>query len=340
MQSPHAPVRPDWLALIEEVALEPERAIVDAHHHLWDRPGQRYLADDYRADLNSGHRVVASVYVQCRSMFNLDYPEPMQPVGEVEFANGVAAHSASGLFGEMRMCAGIIGAADLLLGDAVARVLDAMQQRAGERFRGVRNTTAWHADARLVSNPKPPPPGILGEQRFKCGVKHLVARDLSLDIWAYHTQLEEVIALAQACPDLLIIVNHLGGPLGAGPYAGKRQAVFAQWAALLKRLAALPNVRMKLGGLGMKVVGFDLHTQPLPPGSEQLAALWKPYLLHAIECFGVERCLFESNFPVDKGMFSYGVLWNAFKRVVADFSDAEKDRLFSSTARELYLNPR
>lgn len=164
----------------------------------------------------------------------------------------------------------------------------------------------------------------------------LQQRGLVLEVWAYHTQLDEVLEVARAFPDLLIVVDHLGGPLGAGPYAGQRDAVFMQWSAGLCRLAQCPNVRLKLGGLGMKVAGFDYHLAPKPPSSVILAEQWRPYLLHAIDCFGVERCMFESNFPVDKGMFGYDVLWNAFKRVVTDFTEPEKNRLFSGTARETY----
>ncbi|ANC03312.1 amidohydrolase [Pseudomonas putida] len=336
MHSPHAPVRPEWLAQVSEAALDPERAIIDAHHHLWDRPGQRYMMEDYLADMACGHRLVASVYIQCRSMLAVDRPEPFQAVGEVEYANGVAAYSASGVLGEVRLCQAIVGGANLLLGDAVAPVLDEMLQRAGPRLRGIRNTTAWHADPRLVSNPKPPPAGILLEPAFQQGLAQLQQRELVLDIWAYHTQLGEVLEVARSFPELVIVVDHLGGPLGAGPYAGQREQVFARWSADLRQLAQCANVRLKLGGLGMKVSGFDHHIASQPPGSALLAALWRPYLLLAIECFGVERCLFESNFPVDKGMFGYGVLWNAFKRVVADFTDAEKDWLFSGTARATY----
>ncbi|WP_330208788.1 MULTISPECIES: amidohydrolase family protein [unclassified Pseudomonas] len=337
MQSPHAPIRPDWLARVQEPVVDPGRSIVDAHHHLWDRPGQRYLAEDYLVDVTGGHRVVASVYVQCRSMLSVDAAEPVQPLGEVEYANGVAAHSASGLMGSLRMCTAIVGGANLLLGDEVAPVLELMRHRAGNRFRGIRNATAWHADQRLVSNPKPAPPGLLQAPAFRRGVAHLARHGLSLDVWAYHTQLDEVVELAKAFPELVIIVDHLGGPLGAGPYAGRRDEVFVSWASMLVRLARYPNIRMKLGGMGMRVAGFDLDTRPDPPGSSELAQLWRPYLIHAIETFGVERCMFESNFPVDKGMFSYRVLWNAFKRVVFDFTDDQKDRLFSGTAAEVYM---
>lgn len=335
--SPHLPIREQWLAQVSEPALDPALAIVDAHHHLWDRPAGRYLLDDYLADIRaSGHDIVASIYAQCRTMFDLSRPAASQSVGEVEFANGVAACSASGLYGKPRINAGIIAGADLCLGAGVTSVLEEMRARAGKRLCGVRNTTAWHADARVVSNPSPPPAGLLGSAAFRQGVAALRELNLNLDVWGYHTQLPEIIELAQAFPDVLIVVDHMGGPLGIGPYSGQRAQVFEHWLALITRLARLPNVRMKIGGLGMHVGGFDLHLQPLPPSSTQLAELWAPYVMGCIEAFGVERCMFESNFPVDKGMYGYGVLWNTFKRLTRDFSGSERVALFSGVATRTY----
>ncbi|UFH48177.1 amidohydrolase family protein [Pseudomonas sp. KNUC1026] len=330
--SPHAPVREQWLSQVREPALDPQRAIVDAHHHLWDRPGQRYLAEQLLSDTRSGHNVVATVYLQCRSFYDAGQPEPLQPVGEVRFATEVAQHSPPGT----QLCAAIVAGADLRPGDAVAPVLEAMLEAGNGRLRGVRNTTAWHADARLVSNPTPPPAGVLAEPGFRQGAAQLLRHGLSLDIWAYHTQLPEVLDLAQALPGLPIILNHLGGPLGAGPYAGKRDEVFAAWSSGLKALAHCPNVLLKLGGLGMRVGGFALDEREKPPGSVELAQLSAPYVLTAVEVFGSQRCLFESNFPVDKGMVGYGVLWNAFKRITAGFSEAEKNALFSGNASRCY----
>lgn len=330
------PVRKEWLARVDEPAIDPQLVIVDAHHHLWDRPENRYLLDDYLDDIDSGHKVVASVYVQCRSMFNMDRPDSFQCVGEVEFANGIAALSASGLYGAPRLCSAIVAGADLRLGEAVAPVLEEMLERAGPRLQGIRNTTAWHADPLVVSNPNPPAPGILADPYFRKGVSCLKDYDLVLDVWGYHTQLEEVLQLARSFPDQVIVLDHVGGPVGVGPYAGRRDEVFADWSRLICQLANCPNVLVKLGGLGMNVGGFALHTQALPPDSDTLAALWRPYILHCIETFGVERCMFESNFPVDKGMYSYGVMWNAFKKITADFTAGEKRFLFNQTAAYTY----
>ncbi|MDE2364153.1 MAG: amidohydrolase family protein [Hyphomicrobiales bacterium] len=334
--SPHIHVREDWLALRSEEILEPELPIIDAHHHLWDRPGALYLFGEFLADIRSGHRILASVYAQCRSMYRGFGPVEMRPVGEVEFVNGVAAQSASGLYGSFRACAAIVGFADLMLGDKAAPVLDALIQAGNGRLRGVRNTTAWHEHEAIRSNPQPPPPGLLASDCFRRGVRHLSTRNLSLDVWAYHTQLAELVDLVRQNPDLRVIVDHVGGPLGAGPYAGRRDEVFAEWKARMTELAALPRVCVKLGGLGMNVSGFAFHERAAPPSSQELAEAWKPYIQTCIDLFGPDRCMFESNFPVDKGMFSYPVLWNAFKRITRDFSASEKASLYSGAAASVY----
>lgn len=334
--SPHLQVRPDWLALTREDVLEPGLPIVDAHHHVWDRATGRYLFDELMDDIGAGHNIVATVFVQCRSMYREQGPEAMKPVGEVEFINGLAAQSASGQYGPARACAAIVGFADLMLGEDAAPVIEGLQQAGNARLRGIRNTTAWHADPAIRSNPLPPPPGLLLDARFRAGARLLAKYDLALDIWAYHTQLDEVLALARACPDTRLVLDHCGGPLGAGPYAGRRDEVMRQWRTAMRDIAAMPNVSLKLGGLGMPVGGWDFHLQQAPPASAQLAAAWQPYIETCIELFGPARCMFESNFPVDKGMFGYVSLWNAFKRLTAGMSPDERGSLFSGTAREVY----
>lgn len=334
--SPHVPVREDWLCQVQEDILEPSLPIIDPHHHLWDRPGSRYLLDELLHDTGSGHDVRATVYVQARGMYRAGGPEHLRSLGETEFANGIAAQSASGRYGSIRACAGIVGMVDLMLGDAVTPLLEQHIQAGGERFRGIRNQTAWHERPEINSNPVPPREGLLSEPAFRLGASRLQKYGLSLDVWAYHTQLDEVIALARALPDLPVVLDHAGGPLGAGPYAGRRDDVFLQWGARMRRLAECPNVTVKLGGLGMAVNGFGFERQDLPPRSEQLAEAWRPYIEFCIEAFGARRCMFESNFPVDKGSFSYGVLWNAFKRLASGVSDDERTALFSGTATRVY----
>ncbi|MCA1326329.1 amidohydrolase family protein [Herbaspirillum sp. alder98] len=334
--SPHLHVRQAWLALRQEEALEPELPIIDAHHHLWDRPTGRYLLDELSADLGAGHNVVGTVFVQCRTMYRQDGPLALQPVGEVEFIDGIAAESASGRHGPARACAAIVGFADLMLGEAVAPVLDALAAAGNGRLRGIRNTTAWHGDAAIRSNPVPPPPGLLLEPKFQAGARRLPAHGLTLDVWAYHTQLDEVLALARACPDTTIVLDHVGGPLGAGPYRGRQQEVYRHWRAAMQNIAAQPNVCLKLGGLGMPIGGWDFHLLEMPPASEVLATAWQPWIETAIELFSPQRCMFESNFPVDKGMFGYVSVWNAFKRLTAIMSPVERSCLFSGTAQKIY----
>ncbi|ETF01512.1 amidohydrolase [Advenella kashmirensis W13003] len=335
-ESPHLAIRPEWLALRQEETLWPELRIIDPHHHLWDRPGSRYLLDELNADMNCGHNVVATVFVQSRSMYSQDSEESFRPVGEVEFANGVAACFASGLYGKARGCAGIVAGADLTLGSQLHDVIGKMRQVAGERLKGIRNSTAWHQSPEVRSNPILPPADLLTDPRFITGVRSLQEYGLSLDVWAYHTQLPEVFDLAATCPQVSIIIDHLGGPLGVGPYAGARDDVFREWKKGMHKLAGLPNITVKIGGFGLKVLGYQYFELELPPSSAQLAADWRPYVETLIELFGAARCMFEGNFPVDKGMYSYHAMWNAFKRISQSCSSDEIADLFYGTANRIY----
>ncbi len=335
--APHyLPVREDWLALRREAVIEPELAIVDPHHHLWDRPDWRYMFHDLLADLNAGHQVVATVFVQCRAFHRAIGPDELKPVGETEFVSGVAAMSASGGYGPARVCAGIVGHADLRLGERVDMVLEAHIRAGGVRFRGIRHITAWDADPVLLNPGYPMPPGLMETAKFREGLTTLAAMDLSFDAWLYHPQIPELTALARAVPRARIVLDHVGGPLGIGVYAGRRDEVFATWRSAIRELAQCPNVEVKLGGLGMRINGFGFEQQPEPPSSEQLATAWQPYVETCIEAFGANRCMFESNFPVDKGSYSYLVGWNAFKRLAAGASPDEKAELFSGTATRFY----
>ena len=269
-------------------------------------------------------------------MYNRDLPETHQPVGETEFVQGVAAQSASGQYGEMRAAAAIVSFADLSLGAAVDEVLEAHQQASRNRFRGIRHASGWHASDAIRNSHTRPPRGLLGDAAFRQGFACLEKRGLSFDAWLYHEQLRELADLARAFPGTPIILDHVGGPLGIGPYEGKQDAVFQDWKRRIEELSACPNVVVKLGGLTMPICGFDFHKREKPPGSEELARCLGPYYLFCIERFGPERCMFESNFPVDKASCSYRVLWNAFKRIARDFSDAERAALFHDTATRVY----
>src|SRR6185312_4701677 len=334
--SPYLPVRDDWLARRTEAILEPDLPIVDPHHHLWERPGWNYMLDDLLADTNSGHNIVATVFVQARSMHRAGGPEEMRPVGETEFVNGVAAMSASGIYGKTKVCAGIVGHADLRLGARVQAVLEAHIRAGGGRFRGIRHITAWDADPTLMNPAYAPPPGLMADATFREGFARLAPLNLSFDAWLYHPQIDDVTALARAFPGTQICLNHVGGPLAIGAYAGKRQEVFAAWSKSIRALAQCPNVVVKLGGMAMRINGFDFHEQPDPPSSDTLAAAWKPYVETCIEAFGASRCMFESNFPVDKGSYAYAPFWNACKILAKGAGAAEKTDLFNGTAARFY----
>ena len=334
--SPYLPVRDAWLARRTEAVLEPALPIVDPHHHLWDRPGWRYLLDDLLADTNSGHNIVATVFVQCRAMHRASGPEAMRPVGETEFVNGVAAMSASGGFGPTKICAGIVGHADLRLGAAAEAVLESHIRMGGGRFRGIRHITAYDPDPSMMNPAYSPPPGLMNDATFRRGFACLAPLNLTFDAWLYHPQIADVVALARAFPDTGICLNHIGGPLAIGAYAGKRAEVMEIWSKSVKKLATCPNVVVKLGGMAMRINGWDFHEQTEPPSSETLAAAWKPYVDTVIDAFGANRCMFESNFPVDKGSYGYQVFWNACKLLARGASASEKTDLFSGTAARFY----
>jgi predicted TIM-barrel fold metal-dependent hydrolase len=332
----YLPIRPDWLARRREEILEPALPIVDPHHHLWDRPDGRYLLDELLADTGSGHNVIATVFVQARAMVRARGPTALRPVGETEFVNGVAAMSASGIYGRTRHCAGIIGHADLTLGDEVEPVLEAHIRAGGDRFRGIRHITAWDADPSIRNPAYSPPSGLLGDPAFRKGFAVLGRLGLSFDAWLYHPQIDELAALGRAFPSTPIVLNHVGGPIRIGAYASRNDEEFRRWQASIRALAACPNVCVKLGGLGMRMGGFGFHELPEPPSSATLAATWRPYIATCIDAFSASRCMFESNFPVDKGSYGYAVFWNACKLLAKGASDAEKAALFAATATRFY----
>jgi len=335
--SSHLAIRKEWLDRRREDPLDPALPIVDPHHHLIDRPESgTYLMSDLLEDIGSGHNIVATVYLEWLSMYRAGGPEEMQPVGEIEFANGVAAMSASGGYGKPRLCAGIVGRADLMLGASVAEVLEPMIAAGGGRFRGIRYIASSDPDQAQWGATFVRPQGLLLDKRVREGFAQLAPLGLSFDAWAFHPQLGDVVDLARAFPATPIVMNHVGGPIGLGRYKGKRDEVFADWSARIRELAACPNVHVKLGGLGMKMFGFDFHEGELPPNSEQLAAAWRPYVETCIAAFGPSRAMFESNFPVDKGSYGYGVFWNACKRLAQGASAAEKADLFHDTASRFY----
>ncbi len=329
----HVALNPKWLAGRTEAILEPERRIVDPHHHLWERDGG-YLLDELLADITSGHRIDATVFVQCGYHYRTSGPEALRPVGETELVAAVGRDARErGV--SSQVCAGIVGYADLTVGDAVDEVLHAHLAAGDGRFRGIRHSPA-RDEAFATSLLSRPPIDLLQQASFRRGLARLQAAGMSFDAWIYHPQLLQLVSLAREMPDLPIVLNHVGGPLGAGPYRGHRDEVFAEWHASIKALAEMPNVSVKLGGLAMAIGGFDFHLGERPPSSEALATQWKPLIHGAIEAFGAKRCMFESNFPVDKGMCSYAILWNAFKRLASGASEDEKSALFFDSANRFY----
>jgi L-fuconolactonase len=324
-----------WLAQVNEPVLEPNLPICDPHHHLWDHPNSRYLLDELLQDTGSGHNVVSTVFVECASMYRTDGPEPMRCVGETEFVNGVAAMSASGGYGATRACKGIVSLADLNLGERVGEVLDA-HMAVGSRFKGIRHAAGWDPSPDVRKSHTNPTRGMLLDKTFREGFRELGKRSLSFDAWLYHPQIPELTDLARAFPDTTIILDHFGGPLGIGPYEGKRAEVFAQWRRSITELSKCRNVVAKLGGLAMPINGFGFHKGERPATSDELVAAGGDYYRHAIDCFGPQRCMFESNFPVDKASCSYRTLWNAFKKIAAGASNTEKAALFHDTATRVY----
>ena len=324
-----------------EDIVDPDLPIIDTHHHLWDQIRHRYLLPQLLDDLGTcedggGHNVVATVYMECGSMCRAQGPEEMRAIGEVEFTAGVAAMCDSGSYGPTRVAAGIVGFADLTLGDRLQPVLEASIRAGAGRFRCVRHAAGWDADPMISNGHHSEGRGLYGQADFRAGLARLTALGLSLDAWLYHPQLTELVDLARACPDANIIMNHCGGALGYGVYTGKRDEAFAQWRLSMSELAQCSNVTMKLGGMMMRLAAFDYFNAPAPPISLELAELWRPNIETCIELFGPERCTFESNFPVEKMGIGYAALWNAFKHLTMGASPGDRDALFSGTARRAY----
>jgi predicted TIM-barrel fold metal-dependent hydrolase len=328
----------DWLALTPEAPLEPELPICDPHHHLWEFrpepvPYQRYLLAELTEDLHSGHNVRATVFIEVKARYRTDGPEELRPVGEVEFVEELATESARGQYGRAQVAAAIIGYADLKLGERVAPVLDALQAASPHRFRGVRHSVGWDPSPELVNRENQ---GVLASDQYLAGARVLARRGLCLENSLYHPQLAELAAFARAVPDLTIILNHIGGLVRIGPYANRDNDVLPAWRRGIAAVACCPNVILKLGGVGQHRFGFDWQARTRPIGSAELAAALAPLMQYCIEQFGPDRCMFESNFPVDKVSYSYNVLYNAFKRLSQGYSAAERAALFHDTATRVY----
>jgi len=339
---------------MSEAILDPDLPIIDPHHHLWDRTallGQlppprhgfeqivrrapRYLLDELLADMGRGHNVIATVYMECGAFYRPTGPVEMKPLGEIEAVNGLAAIADSGVYGPVKPCAGIVGHADLTRGAAVRSVLEA-QIAASSRFRGIRHSASHDPDSDVLGPLVRQPAGLYRDAKFREGFAQIAPLGLSFDAWLLEPQLPDLIDLARAFPETRIILDHVGTPLGIASYAGRREERFDIWRDNTRKLAECPNVSVKLGGLAMVFPGFESCLADAPASYEQLAQEWRPYLETSIEAFGVDRGMFESNFPVDILSCSYATLWNAFKHFAAGYSDSEKTALFSGTAAKVY----
>ena len=331
----------DWLALTPEEALEPEIPICDPHHHFWDFrteriPYQRYLLHELADDVNGGHNVRSTVFVEARSMYRPGGPEEMRPVGEVEFVQGLAAASDNGLYGPCKAAASIVGHANLNLGENVRPVLEALQAASPNRFRGIRHSVTWDASPEVENTAAHKAEGQMSSDNFRAGARVLADMGLTLEGWMFFPQMTELAEFAKAVPNLTIILNHIGGLIREGPYAGRDDEVFGQWRKGIAAAASAPNVVIKLGGIGMPRTGFGWDARATPIGSEELAADMKPLIDYCIEQFGPNRCMFESNFPVDKVSYSYTVMYNAFKRLTTQYSASERADMFHDVAARVY----
>ena len=317
-----------------EPILDPGQPIVDAHHHLYVRDGVHYLADDFSADIQSGHNIRATVFVQARAFYRDYGPEALRPVGETEFAASVAeqAETSAG----PRLCAAIVGYTDLLQGDAVRPILEAHLAAGKGRFRGIRRILAWDPDARLLNPAYSTSEDMTASTTFRQGFAYLGKLGLSFDAWLLFPQIPRLAALARSFPETPIVLNHCGGIIGVGIYAENRMEIFSKWRQAMAELAACPNVFVKIGGLGMAISGFGFERSEAGPSSAELGAAWQPWIHTCIDLFGVNRCMFESNFPADKPSYSYAAGWNAMKKLAAGLTAEERHALFYGSASQFY----
>jgi len=330
------PGTPQWHEQVIEDIIDPDRRIVDPHHHLFEgRATNTYRLEDLWADTGSGHRVEKTVFIDCGLAYRPDGPGHLRPVGETEYVAKVAKASAQGAEGQARI-AGIVPHADLALGSDVEAVLEAHEAAGEGLFKGIRDAGPRPVDPRVPLLPGRPIENIYGDSSFRQGVEILGRMGLTYETYHLHYQNRDFAELASAVPNTAMILDHFGTPMGVSPFAGRREEVFEYWKEDIAEIARRENVCAKLGGMAMPVNGYGWDQRDKPPTSDEFVAAQTPYYLHTIECFGPDRCMFESNFPVDKYSISYHVLWNGLKKIVQDFSEDEKDAMFSGTASRVY----
>ena len=329
------PGSPEWLASVVEEIIDPERPIIDPHHHLWKTATMwgTYELEDLWADTGSGHNIEKTVFLDCHSSYREDGPDHLKPIGETEYVAAVAEESAKQE--DKATIAGIVSHANMNLAEAVEEVLSGHKQAGNGLFRGIRHAGPCDTTGTLA-NPGRRRACPYSRQEFRTGVETLGRLGYTYDTWHFFHQNQDFLALAQAVPGTTMILDHFGTPLGVGAYQGRQDEIFEQWKGDIAAIAQCPNVVAKLGGLAMPDNGFGWDKDERPPTSDEFTKEQSRYYLHTIECFGPERCMFESNFPVDKLSISYQVLWNGLKKMVADFSEDEKNAMFYGTAARIY----
>ncbi|MEM8645392.1 MAG: amidohydrolase family protein [Pseudomonadota bacterium] len=325
--------RDEWLSKVQEPIVDPDREIVDPHHHLWDRENALYELDHFWADTETGHKIVQTVFVECGESYRTKGPDHLRPVGETEYVAAMAKASAADP--ARATIAGIVSHADLR-SDQLDEVLDAHEDAGCGLFCGIRQSGAYETDEDILTIRPRGVHGLYADPAFRRGLAKLGERGLTYDTWHFHHQIADFRALAEAVPGTTLVMDHFGTPLGVGPYAGKRQEIFAKWKDDIAAVAACPNVIAKLGGMAMPDNGFGWHERDLPPTSDEFVEAQAPWYHHTIECFGPERCMFESNFPVDRASISYPVLWNGLKKIAASYSEEAQVAMLSDTARRVY----
>ena len=328
--------RDDWLAQVVEEIVDPEREIVDPHHHLWNRGGPGYMLEDLWADTESGHNVVQTIFIECRAFYDMDAPDELRSVGETETVAAICKESEEAP--EKAHVAGIVAHADLARED-LGRILDAHLAAGGDYLVGFRHSGALDAEPEFLHIPGRGYKGQYTDPAFQEGVRLLGERGLTYDTWHYHTQTDDYLALARSAPETVMILDHFSTPLGVGRFAGQREEIFPKWQKDMEALAKCPNVRAKLGGLLMPDNGWDWHKREFPPSSDEFVEAQAKWYHHMIDLFGPERCMFESNFPVDRTGISYPVLWNALKKIAADYDENAQAEMFAGTARRVYGLP-
>jgi len=333
----YPPPQPSWLALSREVIIDPDLPIIDAHHHLWEEGGTPYLLDELLSDVEDGHNVIATIFVQAHYGYRLTGPAHLAPVGETEKVAAISEVAKTRT--STRIAAGIVAHADLTLGAAVDEVLAAHEEASAGTLRAIRHSVSrdeLFPDGIVL---RPARAGLLADSDYRAGLSQVAAHGLAYEAMLYHRQIPELTDLATAMPDLPIVLDHIGGVIGVGPYEGQEAETYQHWLADMTELAHCPNISVKIGGFGMIITGARWHERTVPPLSTELAEAWRPYVDACLDLFGTERCMFESNFPVDKAMYPYQTLWNAFKRLTASMSGNERTALFSGTAASVYRLP-